>query len=111
MTQSEITQLLGVSTSPLNYCLNALIENGSAKVHNFSESKNIFGYVYLLKPSGIVEKAALTGRFLQRKLLEYDAMRADIESLRGEGGLVYAGSDAIAGTEVSRVNNIVADEA
>ena len=108
VTQREIAQLLGVSTSGLNYCLNALIDKGWVKVHNFSESKNKFGYVYLLTPSGISEKAALTGRFLQRKLLEYEAMRAEIESLRGEGGYVNAGSELPPGTEVSRVNHIVA---
>ena len=95
LTQREIAQLLGVSTSGLNYCLNALIDKGWVKVHNFSESKNKFGYVYLLTPSGIAEKAALTGRFLQRKLLEYEAMRAEIESLRREGNAV---SGASAGT-------------
>ena len=108
VTQREIAQLLGVSTSGLNYCLNALIDKGWVKVHNFSESKNKFGHVYLLTPSGIAEKAALAGRFLQRKLLEYEAMRAEIESLSGEGGEVCAGCDVPAGTEVSRVNNIVA---
>jgi EPS-associated MarR family transcriptional regulator len=108
LTQREIAQLLGVSTSGLNYCLNALIDKGWVKVHNFSESKNKFGYVYLLTPSGISEKAALTGRFLQRKLLEYEAMRAEIESLRGEGGEIYAGSEAPASSELPGVNNIVA---
>jgi hypothetical protein len=78
------------------------------KVHNLSESKNKFGYVYLLTPSGISEKSALMGRFLQRKLLEYDAMRAEIDSLRSEGGKVYAGSKARAGTEIAGVNIIVA---
>ncbi len=104
MTQREIAQLLGVSTSGLNYCLNALIAKGWVKAHNFSESKNKFGYVYLLTPIGIAEKAALTGRFLQRKLLEYEAMRAEIESLSSE---VYAGSEPPAGAEASLVNNIV----
>ena len=100
VTQREIAQFLGVSTSGLNYCLNALIDKGWVKVHNFSESKNKFGYVYLLTPSGIAEKAALTGRFLQRKLLEYEAMRAEIESLRGEGGEGSKGKDCDAGSEV-----------
>lgn len=84
ITQREIAHLLGVSTSGLNYCLNALIDKGWVKVHNFSESKNKFGYVYLLTPSGIAEKAALTGRFLQRKLQEYEEMRAEIESIKTE---------------------------
>ena len=108
MTQREIAQLLGVSTSGLNYCLNALIDKGWVKVHNFSESKNKFGYVYLLTPSGITEKAALTGRFLERKLLEYEAMRAEIESLRGEGGDVNAGYEVPTSADISGIHNIVA---
>jgi EPS-associated MarR family transcriptional regulator len=84
VTQREIAQILGVSTSGMNYCLNALIDKGWVKVHNFSESKNKFGYVYLLTPSGIAEKASLTGRFLKRKLKEFEEMRAEIESLRSE---------------------------
>jgi EPS-associated MarR family transcriptional regulator len=84
VTQREIAQLLGVSTSGLNYCLNALIDKGWVKMHNFKESKNKFGYVYLLTPSGVAAKAALTGRFLQRKLKEHEEMSAEIESLRGE---------------------------
>ena len=108
VTQREIAQLLGVSTSGLNYCLNALIEKGWVKVHNFSESKNKFGYVYLLTPTGITEKAALTGRFLQRKILEYEAMRAEIESLSGEVCELYAGSESPAGTKISRVITNVA---
>jgi EPS-associated MarR family transcriptional regulator len=84
VTQREIAQLLGVSTSGLNYCLNALIDKGWVKVHNFNESKNKFGYIYLLTPIGIAEKASLTGRFLQRKLKEYEEMRVEIETLRSE---------------------------
>jgi EPS-associated MarR family transcriptional regulator len=84
VTQREIAKLLGVSTSGINYCLNALIDKGWVKVHNFSESKNKFGYVYQLTPSGIAQKATLTGRFLQRKLKEYEEMKAEIESLRSE---------------------------
>ena len=49
VTQREIAQKLGISTSGLNYALSALIDKGWVKVHNFSESKNKFGYVYLLK--------------------------------------------------------------
>ncbi len=76
--------MLGVSISGLNFCLNALIDKGWVKVHNFSESKNKFGYVYLLTPSGVAEKASLTGRFLQRKLKDFEEIRAEIETIRSE---------------------------
>ena len=41
-------------------------------MHNFGQSKNKFGYVYLLTPSGVLQKASLTGQFFQRKMSEYD---------------------------------------
>ena len=53
MTQREITEKLGISTSGLNYCLKALIDKGWVKVQNFSQSKNKFGYIYVLTPQGI----------------------------------------------------------
>ena len=84
MTQREIAQSLGLSTSGLNYCLKALIDKGWVKVHNFSQSKNKFGYIYVLTPQGIAEKLALTSRFLKRKLSEYDALRAEIDGLQAE---------------------------
>ena len=104
LTQRELAEKLGVSVGSLNYCLKALIEKGWIKMQNFSQSKNKFGYVYLLTPSGISEKAALTGRFLQRKLVEYEALRSEIESLSDEA---FADSGVLAGAEISRVNHIV----
>ena len=81
LTQREIAKSLGISTSGLNYCLKALIDKGWVKVHNFSQSKNKFGYIYVLTPQGVVEKVKLTRRFLQRKVTEYEALKAEIDSL------------------------------
>ena len=86
MTQREIAERLGVSTSGMNYCLNALIDKGWVKVHNFSQSKNKFGYIYVLTPQGIMEKVTLTGRFLKRKQAEYAALKAEIDGLTEELG-------------------------
>jgi EPS-associated MarR family transcriptional regulator len=84
LTQRDIAERLGVSTSGMNYCLNALIDKGWVKVQNFSQSKNKFGYVYLLTPSGIAEKAALTSVFLKRKMEEYEALKIEIAMLKSE---------------------------
>jgi len=84
MTQREIAERLGVSTSGMNYCLNALIDKGWGKVHNFSQSKNKFGYIFVLTPQGIMEKVTLAGRFLKRKQAEYAALKAEIEGLNQE---------------------------
>jgi len=40
--------------------------------------------MYLLTPRGIEEKARVTTRFLQRKLLEHAALTEEIEQIRGE---------------------------
>jgi predicted transcriptional regulator len=42
MIQREIAEKLGVSISGLNYCLNALIDDGYLKVQSFSQSKGKF---------------------------------------------------------------------
>jgi len=56
------------------------------KIENFSHNQNKFGYVYLLTPSGIAEKAALTSVFLKRKMEEYDSLKVEIEALKAEVG-------------------------
>ena len=81
MTQREIATRLGLSASGINYCLKALIDKGLIKMQNFSESKNKFGYVYLLTPNGIATKAALATQFLKRKMQEYEALRAEIDAI------------------------------
>jgi MarR family transcriptional regulator, temperature-dependent positive regulator of motility len=60
------------------------VEKGCVKMKNFAHSKNKFGYVDVLTPSGMAEKAALAGRFLQRKMNEYEALWAEIEYLKSE---------------------------
>ena len=87
LTQRELAKHLGVSVGGLNYCLKALIQKGWVKMHNFGQSKNKFGYVYLLTPAGVAEKAALTSQFLHRKMSEYEALRREIEDLSQESNV------------------------
>jgi EPS-associated MarR family transcriptional regulator len=84
LTQRELAERLGISVGGLNYCLKALMKKGLVKMKNFASSKNKFGYVYVLTPTGMAEKAAITHRFLQRKMDEYEALKAEIEALRSE---------------------------
>lgn len=88
LTQRELAERLGISVGGLNYCLKALMRQGLVRMKNFAHSKNKFGYVYVLTPSGIAEKAAITHRFLQRKMVEYEALKAEIETLTSESNLI-----------------------
>ena len=84
MSQRELAQCLGVSNGKLHYCMKALINKGLIKLANFANSKHHLGYAYLLTPAGIARKASLTGRFLKRKVAEYEALHAEIAALRAE---------------------------
>jgi EPS-associated MarR family transcriptional regulator len=84
LTQRELAEKLGISVGGLNYCLKALMEKGLVKMKNFTNSKNKFGYVYVLTPTGMAEKAAITHLFLQRKMDEYEALKEEIEALKSD---------------------------
>lgn len=84
LSQRNLARALGVSTGNLNFLLNALIQKGFVKLGNFSAAQDKRRYAYILTPRGISEKAALTARFLRRKQAEYDALRAEIETLQDE---------------------------
>lgn len=84
LSQRELADKLGVSNGKVHYCMKALIDKGLVKLANFASSKHHLGYAYLLTPTGIAQKAAMTSRFLKRKTAEYEALKAEIASLRAE---------------------------
>ena len=53
-------------------------------MRNFRASDDKLRYAYILTPKGAAEKAALTGAFLQRKLQEYEVLKAEIKALQQE---------------------------
>ena len=84
ISQRELSRELGVSLGKANYCLRALIDKGWIKARNFRNSSNKLAYRYLLTPTGVQQKTALTSRFLKRKLAEYEALQREIATLREE---------------------------
>ena len=84
MNQRDLAAALGVSLGKTNFCLKALLDKGLLKVHNFQSNKRKLAYAYFLTPAGISEKTALAGRFLKRKITEYELLRAEIEALQQE---------------------------
>ena len=82
ITQRALAQALGVSLGRINYGLRALIDKGLIKVNNFKRSGTKLTYAYLLTPSGVTEKSALTKAFLARKMQEFDALKKEIEALQ-----------------------------
>lgn len=84
LTQRELAQKLGISLGGVNYCLKALIEIGHIKAGNFSKNPNKTAYLYLLTPQGITEKTKLTAGFLKRKMVEYHALKKEIDAIQSK---------------------------
>ena len=84
LSQRQIASRLNVSLGCANYCLRTLVDRGLVKCSNFYEAEDKRRYLYLLTPSGISEKVALTGIFLVRKMQEHARLSAEIEALKSE---------------------------
>jgi EPS-associated MarR family transcriptional regulator len=84
LTQRQLAEELGVSLGKAHYLVKSLIDVGWVKLDNFQRSDNKWGYAYLLTPMGIVEKAAITARFLVRKQREYNELQQEIAQLQKE---------------------------
>lgn len=82
ISQRDMAKALGISLGGVNYSLRALVEKGMVKAQNFSSSDKKLAYAYVLTPKGLVEKSLLTANFLKRKMDEYEALKAEIESIQ-----------------------------
>ena len=102
MTQRELSSRLGISLGKVNFLVNALIQKGLIKAHNFKNSNNKKAYLYHLTPTGIEEKAKITYRFLKRKMKEYEQLEEQIRLLKKEVGEVgtSSGTEANSGRQL-----------
>ena len=78
----------GISNGSAFYVLAALVEKGLLKLDNFKNNSSKGRYAYILIPKGVREKSLLTSRFIERKREEYKDLRAEIEALEREAGLM-----------------------
>lgn len=84
MSQRDLARAVGVSTGGIHYVLDALVKKGVLKLGNFTAAVDKRRYAYVLTPQGMAAKAELTRKFLIRKMAEYEALRAEIEDVRGD---------------------------
>ena len=84
MSQRDLAEAVGVSVGGIHYVLSALVDKGLVKLGNFTAAEDKRRYAYILTAKGISEKAAITRRFLARKIEEYEALKAEIDALQAE---------------------------
>ena len=83
-TQRQLADELGLSLGKTHYLIKALSDVGWVKFENFQKSDNKWRYLYLLTPTGLSKKAAITAQFLSSKKLEYKQLRQEIIYLQKE---------------------------
>jgi len=82
ISQRDLAKELGYSLGKVNYLLEALFSRGLIKMDNFIKSNNKIGYMYILTPKGISQRAKITKKFLNRKIKEHEMIQAEINVLR-----------------------------
>ena len=79
-SQRELASILGFSLGKLNYCLRELNKKRLIKIDNFTKNPNKINYIYILTPKGIAYKTALTLKFIEKKMQEYDELKNELRN-------------------------------
>ena len=93
LSQRALASTLGFSLGKVNYCLKALINQGLIKAGRFAQNPHKGEYAYLLTPKGMASKAIITAHFLERKMAQYEALKAQIEALQAQVGAGAVATD------------------
>ena len=88
MSARQVADKVGISNGSAYYVLTALVEKGFVKLGNFRNSTRKGKYAYLLTPKGIREKSLLTHSFIKLKRQEFEDLKAEIQALEEEAGLI-----------------------
>jgi len=84
-TQRELSAALGVSVGKANYLINSLVDKGHIKIEAFRCTGDKLNKIaYLLTPEGLSNRMALTRDYLERTTREYEALKAEIDSLQAQ---------------------------
>ena len=57
---------------------------GFVKLENFKKSGNKINYIYILTPEGLKEKIKITRTFIDRKEMEYELLKQEIQKLKSK---------------------------
>lgn len=81
LSQRQLAERLGISLGAVNYLIRAMTQRGFVTLKTFHRSDRKLAYAYSLTPEGALEKGRLINRFMKRKLMEYQALKAELREL------------------------------
>ena len=82
----QIAEAVGVSNAKAHYSVSAVIGEGHVKVKSYSNSEMKTAYLCQLTRHVIREKAPLKTKFLERKLEQFEDLKAEIARLEEKFG-------------------------
>lgn len=97
LSQREIARLMNISVGKVNYCLQALVENGWVKVVPAANRDGRPLHSYVITPRGFRRKAVLAAEFLRIKTRQCELLRAEIRQIRKEVNAMGFDSAGMAG--------------
>ncbi len=83
-SQREIASRLGVSLGRINACMKALVDRGAIRRVASRSPRAGLLRAYELTAGGIAERLSLAASYRQRKLVEFDRLKAQIDALQLE---------------------------
>lgn len=84
-SQRELAEAIGLSVGRTNFVIHALMEKGLIKVGKFFQSgRKLTKTAYILTPDGLRHRLELTRSYIDRKKMEYEALKAELEALEKE---------------------------
>jgi EPS-associated MarR family transcriptional regulator len=86
-SQRELAEAIGLSVGRTNFVIHALIEKGLIKIGKFFQSdKKLTKTAYILTPDGLRHRLDLTRFYIERKKMEFESLKAELEVLEKEQG-------------------------
>lgn len=84
LSQRDLSEKIGLSLGRINFIVKSLVQKGYIKALRFKNSRNKWGYRYVLTPRGLEKRVQLTKAFLERKKEEYEMLVREISELEEE---------------------------
>lgn len=83
-TQRSLAEKLDISLGKVNFVISGLIEKGIIKAKKLRNHPDKIRWQYILTPEGIKEKVTITRQYMERRLKEFELLKAEIAELEKE---------------------------
>ncbi len=83
-TQRSLAEKLGISLGKVNFVVSGLVEKGIIRAKKLKNNPDKIRWQYILTPEGIKEKVRITKSYMERRLREFELLKAEIAELEKE---------------------------